>query len=380
MSVINTTIIQVLPYESLTKLDSDAQPSAMAVRKLKKELYANARSLPTTLGGGNFGHLGLVIPRAEYLALQPAARAAAEGVPEIPAPVPFTMPVVPPPIVHANNAHHAVISLLRATRDEEVNTYNKAHSLERQLKAQLLKAVPPMFIQELEHQEHGYALVTTGEIMQHLITNYGTLTQRDLTKNSEKLHTPWNPDTPLETMLNNVEDCRQTAAAGNDPITEPTAVRAMVQNLKNSGLFSKAIDLWQDKPEADQTLANFRLHFHKANKQRIDENPTKRSEKAFAAQGKETTGGGTYEGRSYCWTHGATFGAGHTSKTCNKRAEGHNENATFANMMGGNNTMMRSKGEVPIYKPKPRPPRNQNAATTAPAPASAPAPAPTQQA
>ena len=62
MLVINTTIIQVLPYEPLTKLDSDAQPSAMAVRKLKKELYANACSLPTTLGGGNFGYLGLVIP------------------------------------------------------------------------------------------------------------------------------------------------------------------------------------------------------------------------------------------------------------------------------------------------------------------------------
>ena len=78
MSVINTTIIQVLPYEPLTKLDSDAQPSAMAVRKLKKELYANARSLPSTLGGGNLGHLGLLLTEAEYLALQPAARAAAD--------------------------------------------------------------------------------------------------------------------------------------------------------------------------------------------------------------------------------------------------------------------------------------------------------------
>jgi hypothetical protein len=241
MSVINTTIIQVLPYEPLTKLDSDAQPSAMAVRKLKKELYANARSLPSTLGGGNLGHLGLLLTEAEYLALQPAARAAADGVPEIQAPVAFALPAVPPPIVHNNTAHNAVISLLKAARDEQVNTYNKAHSLERQLKAQLLKAVPSMFIQELEHQEHGYALVTTGQLLRHLISNYGTLTQRDLTKNSEKLHTPWNPDTPLETMFNNVEDCRQTAAAGNDPITEPTAVRAMVQNLKNSGLFSKAI-------------------------------------------------------------------------------------------------------------------------------------------
>jgi hypothetical protein len=90
-------------------------------------------------------------------------------------------------------------------------------------------------------------------------------------------------------MFNNVEDYCQTAAAGNDPITEPTAVRAMVQNLENTGLFSKAIDLWKDKPKANQTLTDFRMHFHKTNKQHIDENPTRRSEKAFAAQGKEIT-------------------------------------------------------------------------------------------
>jgi hypothetical protein len=242
MSVINTTIIQVLPYDALTKIDSDSQPSAMTVCKLKKELYANAGSLPTILGGGNLGHLSLVMPRDEYLALQLAAREATAVLNAIPPPTPFIMPPVPEPIHHANNAHNAVISLLRINRDEEVNTYNKAHLLERQLKAQLLKAVPSMFIQELEHQEHGYTLVTTCQLLQHLVTTYGTLTQRDLTKNSEKLHTPWNPDTPLKTMFNNVEDCRQTAAAGKDPITEPTAVQAMVQNLKNSGLFSKAID------------------------------------------------------------------------------------------------------------------------------------------
>jgi hypothetical protein len=52
------------------------------------------------------------------------------------------------------------------------------------------------------------------------------------------------------------------------------------------------------------------------------------------------------------------------------------QNATFANMLGGNNTMMQAKGEVPIFKPKPRTPHNQNATNAA----QAPAPAPTQQA
>jgi hypothetical protein len=112
MSVINTTILQVLPYETLTKINSDSHPLAMAIHKLKKELYANARSLNTTLGSGNYGHLDLVMPLAEYLAMQPPFLPKNDEEDEIPAPVSFIMPVVPEPIHHANNAHNAIISLL----------------------------------------------------------------------------------------------------------------------------------------------------------------------------------------------------------------------------------------------------------------------------
>jgi len=37
----------------------------------------------------------------------------------------------------------------------------------------------------------------------------------------------------------------------------------------------------------------------------------------------------------YCWTHGYRVGLGHSSKTCTNKAEGHKENATRANIMGG---------------------------------------------
>jgi hypothetical protein len=141
-----------------------------------------------------------------------------------------------------------------------------------------------IFIEELEHHEHGFAMVSTSQLLEHLVTSYGTLTPEDKFKNSEKLHTPWNPDTPLEALFNNVAEVRQIAEAGGNPISEPMAVRAIVANLKNSGLFSKALDEWRQQfPENRQTMANLRIHFHAANKLCINENPTKCSEKAFAA-------------------------------------------------------------------------------------------------
>ena len=116
-----------------------------------------------------------------------------------------------------------------------------------------------------------------------------------------------------------------------------------------------------------QDLHNIRTHFQEANRMRLKDNPTKRSEKAFATKEKAGTSPNatqvtepavnTNQGRYYCWTHGGTYNKNHTSKTCTKKAEGHNCEATFENMLGGNNTLQRKRGETAIWKPKPRPPR-----------------------
>jgi hypothetical protein len=113
MTAINTTILQVFPYKYLTKIDSDTHPLAMAICKLKNELYANAHSITTTLGSGNYGHLGLIMAPAEYLAMRPPYCAPTAALKDkIPAPEVFIMPAVPAPLFHANNTQAAAISLV----------------------------------------------------------------------------------------------------------------------------------------------------------------------------------------------------------------------------------------------------------------------------
>ena len=43
----------------------------------------------------------------------------------------------------------------------------------------------------------------------------------------------------------------------------------------------------------------------------------------------------------YCWTHGLGPNAKHTSATCTRKADGHQDTATMDNMMGGNNVIAR---------------------------------------
>ena len=59
----------------------------------------------------------------------------------------------------------------------------------------------------------------------------------------------------------------------------------------------------------------------------------------------------------YCWTHGLGRDPNHTSQTCTRQAHGHCTNATLDNMMGGNASIRRARGERAVYRP---PQRNQN--------------------
>jgi hypothetical protein len=55
----------------LTTLDPHSTPTPQVVRQLRKEVYANAQAVDTSLGGGQFGHLGLVMPDDEYATVSP---------------------------------------------------------------------------------------------------------------------------------------------------------------------------------------------------------------------------------------------------------------------------------------------------------------------
>jgi hypothetical protein len=380
MAVPNTNLIKVLPYDELTKLEPDVQPTAVTIRNLQRQLFANARSVPTSLGGGDLGHLGLLFNDADYLDLQPPAQAAVAEVPAVHGPPAIArIPAIPevvryafemppmPDVPDYTGLTGPQVANTKADYVSALEIYNNAHSLEKQLKNQIIKAVPRLFIGEFEHPAHGYALVTTRDLLTHLMTHYGRLTAEDLTDNLNQMNKAWDPDTPIESIFNNVSECRLLAESGGDPITEQTAVRTILQAFHSSSLFEHAVREWRNKPEAAKTLVNIRTHFQEANRLRIKDNPTKRSEKAFATQ---ATGGASIngtpvaepavnmnQGRFYCWTHGGTYNKSHTSKTCTKKAEGHNCDATFENMLGGNNTLQRKRGETAIWKPKPRPAR-----------------------
>ena len=66
-------------HPMLTKISGD--PTYTSLAKLEREIKANGKSVPSTLGGGSQGHLGLVSSAQSYDRISPR--------------VPFTRPALP---------------------------------------------------------------------------------------------------------------------------------------------------------------------------------------------------------------------------------------------------------------------------------------------
>ena len=93
MSSIKT--IFTFPLPELTKMQG--KPTNSSIKLLKKELYANARAINSEHGGGAHGHLGLVLPAAQYTLLTGGTF--------------FLLPAHPgPTVVHAPHATAAQIT------------------------------------------------------------------------------------------------------------------------------------------------------------------------------------------------------------------------------------------------------------------------------
>ena len=61
MTTTSTTKEFTLPHPTLDKVGENEPPTAFTLRALRRQLYANATSVDTTLGGGGHGHLGIVM-------------------------------------------------------------------------------------------------------------------------------------------------------------------------------------------------------------------------------------------------------------------------------------------------------------------------------
>ena len=322
------------------------KPTPKTVQRLIQELYANACAIPSLRGGGNHGHLILLMADVDYENLTATPFAVPDNPGQLPVP--------------ANFATSAQINAINALHSQQTNDFNVYIATKNALRSSILAAVSEDYYNILRDPIFGYASVTPLALLTHIKTHYGQVTSKDLEQNRESLRAPWNPDDEIASLWTRNLNCQDFARNSTEPITESTSMLLLLDAIGASGVMTQYISEWKRRDEADQTYDNFMAHFTRANKVRIEETTTKQAgyHQAHATTappprptqtGNITTGQNTTTPATtiradnlvqlfYCWTHGLGRNPRHTSHTCKNPGQGHQTDATIMNVKGGSNT------------------------------------------
>jgi hypothetical protein len=379
------SMIASLPIPRLTK--TVGRPNFFTLKPLRSEIKENAASITSLRGGGNNGHLGLVISAASY--------ANESAVPYVPAVYPGIQPTYP-------NANPTQFQIAEAVREHEeaLREWYEIEALTKALKKQITAAIDEPYLRSVRVGT-GLNNVPVIDILNHLFTNYGRLTEKELTDNDTAFRKEWNPDDAFELIITQIDDCAEMADTAGSPYTAMQILNNAYTIVQNTGIFTQDLKEWKRLPEANRTWPAFKLFmverqienqahsttargagYHAANaallekerenyynaaealsnlatatasdrsalaaltntvQQQTDQIKTKDEQIASlkkqldnALKNKKATAKPSTDNGSYCWTHGFHVHKDHCSSNCKYKKPGHQDGATRTNTMGGN--------------------------------------------
>ena len=381
-------------HKVLTKIHG--QPVYETLQTLATELKANAGCVPSTLGGGQNGHLGLILSVIRYTALLNTVQ--------------WVTPINPGPFAPPAGGTGPQIEGAKEVWRESKHTFEICQATEKALIAQLVDAVDPIYIRALLNRATGQYSTSIRDMLLHLFTTYGRITPHQVKGTEVDLYNmTFDISQPIDTVFNTIDDLADLAEHANSPMTSQQMIDLAYVILSKQPILQQDLRSWYRKPLIDRTWPAMLAHFrdaqselraiptagaiyhqqppHQANTaamadlvaqrlldalqpedQQVElansmqrrETDLQARETALLGQMQEmmqllrTTGppqrggrsqdrnrggrandrgrGRNTNSRSYCWTHGA---CAHLGADCNTPAAGHHTTATFSNMMGG---------------------------------------------
>jgi hypothetical protein len=243
--------------EKATKIHG--QPTDHDVTLLEKELIAIAATIPSTLGGGNHGHAGLIVEPAKYLTMTGGTAFIQPGNPGI------------YPAGLAPNAAAGTRAREEAEHKELIAQYEIHKGVEQALKDIIIQAVDEDYLLEIEDETLGFLNETPRSMIIHLRNRGGALDFADTKTLLTERDQEWDASEIPTIYFNRVEKAMQqlTRAGITSDLKERTDMA--LYYLKSTGEYDAAVREWETKPVATRTWANIKIfmstEYAKENKQ-----------------------------------------------------------------------------------------------------------------
>jgi 6-pyruvoyl-tetrahydropterin synthase len=167
---------------------------------------------------------------------------------------------------HAHMRVYACFSLTRLHR-EETQVYRTYHNVDQAIKKLIIESLDDAYLNALSDEIVGYANCTSLRILTHLLTYYAMIAPTELTQNYELLNTPYDPNQPIETLFQQIQDVRAFAVAGGEPYGAAMIVNVAYTLVFNTGLFPDACHAWQSRAITAKTWAQFKIDFTTAHQE-----------------------------------------------------------------------------------------------------------------
>jgi hypothetical protein len=234
--------------DSLEKFDIskiDGQPTDEDMNQLTRELGAMLATVPTTNGGGDHGHIGMILDDAEYTSFLTGATSFVA--PKTPGPFPTTVSMDEVDRLRQIAEHKQLII--------EYETYQRCLQATR---TKIIQAIDPEWLAGMRSERLGFTHRTPIELLNHLRSNGATLDDVDIQELISTMDNTWNPTENPATKFARDDKIEQQLAKVGIPADPHRRLALFKAAVKRAGTFDPAIREWEAKPKSYQTFDKFR--------------------------------------------------------------------------------------------------------------------------
>ena len=236
-------------HKLLTRIHG--KPIYETLQSLATEIKANAASVPSTLGGGQYGHLGLILSVDRYATLANT--------------IPWVSPPNPGPFAPPANGTGPQLEAAKDVWRELKLSFDLCQATEKALIAQIVESIDPIYLRALLNRVTGQYSTDVRAILLHLFTTHGKITPHQVkAKEMVTLNMHYDISLPVDTVFNAIDDLVDLAEHALSPMSMQQMIDLAYVIFARQPILQQDLHLWNRRPAIVRTWAHMLQHFRDA--------------------------------------------------------------------------------------------------------------------
>jgi hypothetical protein len=237
-------IFNALQAFEITKIDR--QSTDNDINKLMTQLTAALVTISTGNGGGKLGHIGIVVPESQYVALSKDPK--------------LDRPVHPGAYPATASDNKKICEKEVAENKAEVIEFETYMACKAWAHQAIVKAVDKEWVSKKHDKDIGYQAMEPLELLDHLPNASGDLDDLKITGLNTKMLEPWDGVEAPVAMFAQADKYERQLEHPIIPKQPELRLSYAVSTFQTSGQFNAAMQEWHAKLSADKTFTNFRAY------------------------------------------------------------------------------------------------------------------------